>query len=484
MRFVGFIGPSYTMNSVNVDCQRCVNLYPELDELGSGKEKEVAALIWTPGLRKLLTLGAGPVRATYEASNGRVFVVSANKLYELDSDWNSTELGTLNSETGPISMADDGYYLIAVDGGDGYKFEFETNTYAEILDANFLGADQVVVLDGYFIFNKPDASSFYLSTSVTERIVAGDMNPTFPGDESGVDGSPDLNKGLVVCNENLWSLNEKTIEVYFNSGDVDFPFGRVQGAFIEYGCGARFSAVKMNNTMFWLGRDEHGSGIVFKASGYQPQRISTHPVEQAIQSYGDITDTTAYCYQQNGHNFYVLNFPNANTTWVYDTTTSLWHERAYNSNGTLQRHRANCHAFAFSTHIVGDYENGNIYELTPSVFTDDGEEISRVRVTPHTSDGMKLIFYHGFQLDIESGTGLDGSGQGTDPQVVLQYSDDGGHTWSNEKWASFGKIGQTKRRAKWRRLGAARDRVFKITITDPVKVVLIGAEMDIVKGMK
>lgn len=470
MRFVGFIGPSYTLSSVNVDCQRCINLYPELNETGSGKEREVAALVGTPGLRTLVTLGAGPIRGTYTASNGRVFAVSNNKLYELDSDWNSTELGTLNSTSGQVSMADNGIHLVAVDGADGYVVTFATSAFAEISDPDFPGADQVTFQDGYFIFNWPDTGKFFISALNDVTFDALDFATS--------EGSPDNVIGTLSDHRDLWVFNSQSIEIFFNSGNADFPFERIQGAYIEHGLAAAFSIAKMNNTVFWLGRDDKGSGMVFMARGYQPQRISTHAVEQAIQGYGDISDAVAYSYQENGHHFYVLNFTEANTTWVFDTTTNLWHERAYTSLGQFQRHRANCHAYAFSTHIVGDYETGKIYEFSSAIYSDDGNEIVRRRVAPHITDGLKRISYHCFQLDVEGGVGLDGLGQGTDPQVMIQFSDDGGHSWSNEKWASLGKIGQTKRRALWRRLGMSRDRVFRVTISDPVKTTLIGAEID------
>ena len=132
--------------------------------------------------------------------------------------------------------------------------------------------------------------------------------------------------------------------------------------------------------------------------------------------------------------------------------------------------------------MVGDYEDGKIYELSEETYSDNGVEITRRRTAPHITDALDRIFYSSFQLDMESGTGIDGIGQGTDPQAMLQFSDDGGHSWSNEKWASFGKIGNRYRRAIWRRLGHSRDRVFRLTVTDPVKVTLIGAEMDLFKG--
>jgi hypothetical protein len=474
LRFVGFIGPSYKLNSVNVDCQRCINLYPELDELGTGKEKEIASLVGTPGLTLLQTIGLGPIRGMHRSSDGQFFVASGNKLYQVSSLWATTELGTLNSSTGHVSMADNGVTLMVVDEPSAYTVILSTLVFAQVTDPDYLGASQVTYQDGYFIFLEPDSGSFFIS---------GLADVTFDALDIGTaEGLPDNLISIISDHRDLWLLGEKSIEVFFNSGNSDFPFERIQGAFIEHGCAAKNSVQKMNNSVYWLGSDDKGSGMVFQAKGFQPQRISTHAVEQAIQSYSDISDAVAWTYQENGHHFYVLNFPSADTTWVFDSSTNLWHERVFLNQGQFERHRADCHAFVFDTHVVGDYETGKIYELSSDVYSDNGAEIARERVSPHLSEDLVRMFYDTFQLDIQSGVGLDGTQQGTNPQAMLQFSDDGGHSWSNEKWASLGKIGQTKARAIWRKLGASRDRVFKVRITDPVKVVLIGADLGLMKG--
>lgn len=474
MRFLGFIGPSYTLGSVNVDCQRCINMYPELDEIGTGKEKEVAALVGTPGLLLLATVGIGPIRGSYTSTDGAYYVVSGSILYRLDSSYAKTSIGSLSSATGQISMADNGTALFLVDGPNGYVHILGSSTLDIVTDPDWMGATQVAFQDGYFIFLKPDSEQFYISALEGTDIDALDI--------ASSEGSPDKLVALISDHRDLWLFGQESIEVFFDSGNADFPFERIQGAFIEHGCAAPFSVAKMNNTVFWLGQDDKGNGMVFQASGYQPQRISTHAVELAIQGYGDISDAVAYTYQQNGHHFYVLNFSSANTTWAFDSTTRLWHERTFTNEGTLERHRANTHSFAYSTHIVGDYQNGNIYALSSTTYSDNGAAISRTRIAPHISQDLNRLFHQSLQLDIESGTGIDGSGQGTVPKIMLQFSDDGGHSWSNERWVDLGAIGQRNARAIWRRLGQSRDRVYKITITDPVKVTMIGAELNVMQG--
>jgi hypothetical protein len=238
----------------------------------------------------------------------------------------------------------------------------------------------------------------------------------------------------------------------------------------------------MDNTVFWLGSDARGRGIVYRANGYVGQRISTHAVEWHIQQYGNLSDAIAYTYQQDGHSFYVLIFPQADTTWVYDLATQAWHERAGWDNGEFTRHRSNCQMSFNSEIVVGDYENGNLYAFDLDVYADNGaiqRWLRSWRALPTGTNTLRRTTHHTLQLDCETGVGLN-DGQGSDPQVMLRWSDDGGHTWSNERWTSIGRIGQYGKRAFWRRLGMTmkiRDRVYEISGTDPVKIAIMGAEL-------
>lgn len=480
MRFQGFIGASYTNDrSKNIDCQRCINLYPEKNS-GTSKENEVACLLGTPGLRLLLTFATSPGRGIYTATNGRVFAVAGTKLYEVTESggtFSSTERGTIVSSTGRVSMVDNGIDLFLVDGTSaGYTFTFGSNTFNTVADGDFYGADKVDFLDGYFLFNKRNSGQFYWSELNDSAIDALDIATS--------EASPDNVVTLAVFRGELVVLNELTSEIFYDSGDADNTFARVNGGRMNVGCAAKHSVASDGETLFWLGKSAAGAGIVYALSGQSPQRISTHAVEQAIQGYSDISDAEGYCYQQEGHSFYVLNFPTADTTWCFDSTTGLWHERAYMNDGEFERHRANDHAYGLETHLVTDYENGKLYALETDYYSDAGEEIVRERVAPHISSDSKRFKVNSLTLEMEYGVGLDGATtlQGNDPQVMLQWSKDGGHSWSNELWKDVGKIGVRAARAKWNRLGVARDFVVRIRISDPVKVALIGASLEL-EGM-
>ena len=465
------LGSSYVVRSPNAADARMVNLFPEIIPEGG---KEPAYLMRAPGLRKLATLGFGPVRGMWQF-NGRAFAVSANKLYEIYSDWTFTERGTLVTSSGPVSMSDNGVQLMIVDNPNGYIFNTTTNAFAKITDPDFPGAVTVGYLDGYFVFNQPNSQQLWITSLF-------DGSSIDPLEFASAEGSPDNLVGLIVDHREVWLFGQNSVEVWYDAGLTDFPLQRIQGAFNEIGCAAAYSIAKMDNGLFWLGSDARGNGMVYRANGYTGQRISTHAVEWHIQQYGNISDAIGYTYQQDGHSFYVLTFPSAGKTWVYDVATQAWHERAGWHNGDFTRHRSNCQMNFNNEIIVGDFENGNIYAFDMEVYADDTRPqkwLRSWRALPTGQNNLKRTTHHSLQLDCETGVGLN-IGQGSNPEVMLRWSDDGGHTWSNEHWSPMGKIGVYQQRVFWRRLGMTlklRDRVYEISGTDPVKLAIMGAEL-------
>lgn len=464
------LGSTYVARSVNAADARMVNLFPEIIPEGG---KEPAFLNRAPGLKLKLSVGTGPIRGLWQYG-GYMYVVSADKLYKVDSAYAATLLGTV-SGTGPVSMVDNGTQLFVACNGPSYIYNASTNVFQQITDPDFPGAVTVAYLDGYFVFNEPNSQKIW----VTSLLEGTQVDPL---DFASAEGAPDGVVGIIADHGQLWVYGTNSIEVWYNSGNPDFPFQRISGAYNELGCAAAFSIAKMDNGLFWLGQDARGQGMVYRANGYTGQRISTHAVEWQIQQYGNLSDAIGYTYQQDGHSFYVLIFPQANTTWVYDVATQAWHERAGFSGGQFTRHRSNCQVFFNSEVLVGDYENANVYAFDLDDYSDNNsiqKWLRSWRALPTGANTLKRTAQHSLQLDLETGVGLN-AGQGSDPQVMLRWSDDGGHTWSNEHWVSIGKIGEFYRRAIWRRLGMTmkiRDRVYEVSGTDPVKIAIVGAEL-------
>jgi hypothetical protein len=372
-------------------------------------------------------------------------------------------------------MADNGTQLFIAANPLGYIYNASTDVFQQITDPDFPGAGTVGYIDGYFVFNEPNSQKIWV-TSLLDGLSVD------PLEFASAEGNPDNVAAIFVDHREVWVFGTNSTEVWYDAGLLDFPLTRIQGAFNELGCAAPYSIAKMDNQVYWLGKDARGQGIVYKAAGYIGQRVSTHAIEWQMQEYADISDATGYTYQQDGHSFYVLNFPTANTTWVYDVATGAWHERASFQNGEFNRHRASSQMFFNATTVVGDYQNGKIYSFDLNVYADDGAPqkwLRSWRALPTGANNLARTIQHSMQLDCETGVGLN-NGQGSNPQAMLRWSDDGGHTWSSEHWKSMGRIGRSGYRTIWRRLGATmkiRDRVYEVSGTDPVRIYVMGAEL-------
>jgi hypothetical protein len=473
VRYPGFVGPTYALKSPVADGQRCVNLYPEIHELGQGKGGEVGYLVSTPGLRRLATVGSGPIRGLYFTSTGRLAVVSGSELYRVSSAWVATKIGDLQTSTGRVDMADNGTQLIVVDGPNGYVVNLTTGVMERITSATFYGADRVTFQDGYFILNNPGTGQFYLS-GLYDGL-------SYDGLDFGTaEGNPDELKAVISHQRNVWMLGSLSTEVFWNSGSADAPFSRIEGGFLEYGCGAKHAAIKFAGTVAWL--TDRGQVVI--ANGFNPQRVSNFAVERAILEAGDFSGAYAWSYQEGGHQFYCLQIPGSDATWCFDSSTGQWHERTWtDGSGNQEIHRGGCYAWAYATHVVGDREDNRIYTLEDAQRTDDGSVITQERIPQQFSaPGLERVFIHELTLDFEAGVGTT-VGQGQFPQVMLRVSKDSGRTWSDERLASLGAIGQTKARARWTRLGQGRNWVPWIRVTDPVRLVILGADIRADQGV-
>ncbi len=473
MIFPGFVGPAYTARSPNFAAESLVNLYLEA---GNATTKSPAMLLGTPGLSLFTTLAGGSVRGLYTASGGRCFAVCGTVLAELHSDGTTTPRGDLVSASGVVSMADNGLELIVVDGTSaGYLLTFSTNTYAAITDDAFYGADRVAYFDGYFVLNRPGTQQLYIS-----GLYAG---ATYDGTEFASDeASPDPIVSLEVQRRELVVLGTRSGQLWFDSGGVDFPLSPIAGTSFTYGCLAAQSLRSLAGQFFWLATDEAGARIVVRLEGYEPKRISTHALEFALGSYTRVDDAIAYTMTREGHPWYILCFPSANATWAFDAATNLWFALADldPSTGLFQRHRVEQHAYAFGQHLVAGQNDGRVYVSDFETFTNAGDPLVRQRRTPFLHNDRKLLFHSVFEVDLQTGVGLDaGLEPGSDPQILMRFSDDGARTWSHELWVSAGPIGQYLTRAIWRRLGRSRQRTYEVTIADPVRVAILGARVEV-----
>ena len=413
-----------------------------------------------------------------------------------------TALGTGSGGTGTYTVSNSQN----ISSETMYALNF---TQIPTTDGAFSGGNTVDTVDNYFVYNRPNTQQWGSSDA---------LSPISQGlSFSSKDGSPDNLVSLIVDHREVYLLGETSSEVWIDVGAFPFPYQRIPGTSTQHGIAAQFSMARLGNSFAYVSRNSRGQGMIVQMNGYLPTRISTHAVESTLANQY-IDDAVAWTYQLEGHECYVVSFPTLNLTWVYDSTTTMWHKWLYVTNGNVYgRHRGNCSAVFQGLVLCGDYANGKIYELDRTNYTDDGQPIRRLRRAPHLVADLQRQFFDELQLQFQPGVGTTGFsvvmpttyisnpyyiggtatltigptdvfiiGNGskinpidttTYPQAMLRWSNDGGSTWSREYWVTIGQLGKYKNRAIWRRLGMARDRVYEVVITDPVKAVIVSANL-------
>jgi len=473
-----FIGPSYESRARKSDAEKCINLYVEVDE-GHGASPMV--LLGTPGLKKFCTLTDTPLRGLWGFDTG-LYAAAGGTLFRIFPDGSLATIGTFPPALGPVQFFPNGNQLFFTSGGNGY-----ISDNAGI--SQVIPAITAAFLDGYFIAQQPgkniQISGIYEGRSWD------------PADYAVKEGYPDPIVAILADHEQLWLFGSQKTEVWYDSGAANFPFQRIPGAYIEQGCIAQSSPASLDNSVFWLGGDSRGAGIVWRAMGYAPARVSNHAVEEQIRKYSltsTIRDAIGYAYQEGGHSFYRLDFPSADHSWCYDVATGMWHERGSWDlvHGTYHAQLARYHAFTMGQHFVGGggqvfdvTRNTNVYAQSLDYFDEDGAVIRRLRSSPHVNTALRRNTYHSLTVDMEVGDVsalLDGVGNPRPVQVMLRFSKDGGETWSEVMTANAGMTGQTTARVQFRRLGVSKDAAFEVTISDSIQVCIIDAYLHMTAG--
>ncbi len=466
-----FLGIAYSLRSQSLADQRLINLYPEIVEGKSGSAA-VGAFYGCPGLDLVTTVGSGPIRGML-AQEGNLYVVSGNEAVSLNTSYSATNLGTLATGSGPVSMINNTTQQAIFDGVGGYCYS--GGTFAPIA-LPFSNPGVAGYMDGFGLVN--EVGTFNLWQSNLNDLTTWDaLNFTTE------DGTADNVVSLIEFHNQFALLKEGHFCFFINAGLNGFVFQRLAGVYGEVGCSAPYSLCEIDETMLWLGQSSHGGNTVYAMKGYQEDRISTHAIEFAMDGYATVSDAIAFTYSQEGHKFYVLTFPTAGATWVLDLTATkrmgvpAWHERASFAAGEFGRYAANCFAYFNGALLVGDYASGNIYSLDLGSFTDNGAQRKWLRSWRATNKNMyDALRFNFLEMAYQSGTNVP---DGTNPQVVLRYSDDS-FKWSADLIGAAGKTGEYANTLRWNRLGMTRrgmnfDRVFELSSTDPYMVALFGA---------
>jgi hypothetical protein len=455
---LALVGPSNQGITPKVESQRSINWYPVKPE----RKDERPHLRGRPGLSLLATLAKSPIRGALDYGD-RFFCVAGSTIYEVFANGGVSSWGTIASVEGKVTMARLTDSIIIGDGTQFYCLNLPSSNLSVITDAP--RGRFCVFFNQRILYQGEGGQVFYSELN----------NPTnIPGlNFFTAESLPDEIVAITTSEDSILLHGADSTEPWYDSGDVDNPFQRIQGGTMYSGCGWPDTALRLDNSAWWVEKDKDGAGIVRRTQGATPIRVSTSAVERFLRTASNVS---AHSYQEDGHTFYVLNADEG--SWAYDLKTQEWSERAWlnPASGQQERARPECHAYALGGHVVTDYENGKVYLQSLDYLSDAGQEIKRTRITPHSDQDGRAIIIDELFLDFATGVGLDGTQQGTDPQAMLRVSKDGA-TFGIERWASMGKIGEYGKRVRFHRLGRGTDWLLEITVSDPVVTALMGGDV-------
>lgn len=402
---------------------KLTNAYSQSSE---GDKADAYMVMAIPGLDVFSTISGFPVRGVHEMA-GVLYAVVGTVLCTVHSDGTIVGEGTIAGSL-PVMMADNGAEL-AIQGGalnnQGYVWSGLT-LYTNIL--NLPPVSNVIYINGYFVWSVFESDQFVISA-------LADGLSYDPLDVATVEGDPDNIVGMVNSHNQILFCGAETIEPWDDTGAADFPFQRSGAAFIERGIIDRNSLVKIDNSVHFFGNDK----IVYRLNGYDTVRISTHAIEFHL---AQASYFRAFTYSQEGSKFYVLNTDVG--TWAYDMSTGAWHERK--SLG-YDNYRVSCATEAYGGTIMGDAYTGKLYRPNLDTYTENGDVIPVVMDLPSIQTNRLQSKLYSVEMQCETGVG---NSEDPDPQIIMQYSKDGGRTFSAELPRSLGAIGEYLTRPIWR----------------------------------
>lgn len=474
-----FSSPYYSIGK-----EECQNFYVENSISDASKVPYYYVSI--PGLKIFVPKTSSKVcRGMFRTSNDRLFAVFGNLVQEILITGERVLRGTLTSYSGPVSMADNTYQLCLVDGEFGYIFDFAKTTFTKIDPETFPnGATRVVCIDSYFIANYPNSNKYVWSK-------LNDGTIWDPLDFATKEGQPDNIVSLEAHKNLLWVFGSWSTEIHYDTGDTATQvWQRYQSAIIDVGCQAPFSVARIEDNIFWVGSDKSGNIAIWSNDGMLPKKISTRGIEQLINANvgtAGVGNAIGFTYSQAGHVFYVIQFTNSNLTLCYDVVTGAWHRRSSIADrGDDAKWRARWSSFIWGKNLFADDNSDAIYLTDMEYYLNDLPEggtrdIRRIRTTPILQSNQKRIRHNWVQFLFEQGVGTvvnAENGTGRNPLAELWISDDNGYSFGNRRTASLGQMGQTTFRTRWIGLGHSRNRCYKIVITEPVKLILVGCIAD------
>lgn len=519
-------GPSYTSSDLGWDAQRTVNLIPEIDDTGEAKSGMNLRLITAPGTSVEYDNVDYAIRGMCQLPSGLIVLVVQDLVHAKSQIRIYDPVNKITTLcgycfpadylTGPVQWTDpnfangwlvandaymfreirfayNGFDVVITDGGENlFKLNVRSLsnpgyiwTFMRAADGSLPFAPvDVTFIGGYFVFAVKDtlvdyerSDKFYISGLYDTSID--------PLDVATAEYKADGLESVAALNGSLWLFGHRTLEVWANTGAEAFPFERIMGAVADTGILNRASLQQLADAFIWLACTSSGRPFIAISVGYTPTRISTTALDTQLNSIDDFSGVTSFAYNYNGHYFYGLNVPGLDSTFVYDLSTKMWHERTgYNHNTggqTYVTYRHHSPGLATGLYVSRPSLPG-IYKLTHdnttlyTLYEPNGTAMQCSRVFPLVADASgSRIRHNKVQLDASAGS------IATQPAYTLQWSDDSGRTFNSGRTLQPADVGEYTERFIWRRLGQSRSRLYKLSFstTEPISLRSVMADAEV-----
>lgn len=450
---------SYRLRSKKAAQTRLLNCYASVQP-PEGRSPVLVQGI--PGIRSFATIEGSPQQAGI-AFNGRLYSVSGSSFNYVNSVGAVQTIGSIVAAA-RVDIAKNTNQVAILSEPNLYVYD--GTSLAQVLDSDFVsrGAKRMAVMDNYGGFIEPDSGRWFIC-DLADFTVYDSL------DFATAEGNPDNLLSIESNNRQFVLFGEESIELWDNTGASGFPFERNPNGFVECGCSAAFSTCSVDNTVYWIDQDR----IARRLEGNIAKRISQDGVEQKWQDYSTISDAYAIPYVFDGHTFVVFTFPTAGATWTYDINTQEFHERQSYGEDYW---RASWIVKCYDKTLVGDTITGNIGEIHPTTYTEWGQPLLREATSGVIQDRGRWIHHDRLEVDLDVGN-VPLTGQGSNPELMLDASNDGGVEFYAKSNREIGATGEYTKRVHWDRVGRSRERVYRFRYTDPGPFIMTAARLDI-----
>lgn len=414
------------------------------------------------GIRSFATIATSPQRAAIK-HGGTLYSVAGGTFYSVDSSGIETSIGAVTA-SGSVDIARNTDQIAILIEPDLWVYEGGTLTQVTDTDFTSRGAKKMAILDNFGGFVEPDSGRFFICD-------LNDFTVYDALDFATAEALPDDLVSIEANQRQFVLFGEESGELWELIGGSGFPFARATNGYFESGCIGKDATCGADNTVYWLDQDK----IARRLGGITPQRISNDGVEQQWQDYETADDCIVSSYVFDGHTFVRYRFPTAEADWVFDINTNEWHERqSYGYDHWRSAWVVKC----YGKTLVGDTQTGNIGEIHARTYSEWGDILYREATFACTYAENDWAFFDRLELDMEVGHGLE-SGQGANPVVMLDISDNGGIDFRALPNRSLGTTGQYRKTIHWDGMGRSRERVPRVRVTDPVPFVINAARQDV-----